>query len=420
MKTIATILLSISIIGCAQNVAYRDKSTALCNFGDQKCDSSLEVSDLSQADPVANSKILLSFIEINDQGLLRERPQLDSTIDAIKRRGKDQTILLFVHGWHHNAKADDRDVKIFRKMLNQYADLHKNKKGSAKVTGVYIGWRGDSWLAPSFLSFWDRKNVSIEVGQGALVEVLSLVEREASETKSRMISIGHSFGGSALFNASRNVLTSRTISAPAYLEKLPFPDSATIGDITIIVNPAFEAMQYWPLYSGMKNQLNKHNGQPRSTSMPRMLILQGQRDWATRYAFPLGRAFVYPFESRASDSDSRDGSPKYKEWRLDMFGIGHFNGLNTHDLVAANDFNIDWSNCGKDIEGSDLSNGTWISPNTGISINPRDEYIPNYPYWIVYDKSVIKKHNDMDNPRIQCMALDLINTYIKTENSVFK
>lgn len=421
MKLTAILFFSLLLLGCAKNSAYRDKSAEPCVLGDKKCSSSLEVSDILGTDPIATSEILLSFIEINDQGLLRERPQLDYAIDAITRRGDDQTILLFVHGWHHNAKPDDRDVKIFREMLTQYANLHKvGDKSRGKITGIYIGWRGDSWLAPSFLSFWDRKNVSIEVGRGALVEVLSLIEREASKTKSRMISIGHSFGGSALFNASRNILTSRIISAPSYLENLPFPDNATIGDLTIIVNPAFEAMQYWPLYSGMRDQLQKHGESSRTTPMPRLIILQGQRDWATRYAFPIGRAFVYPFESRANDSDSRDGTPKYKEWRLDMFGIGHFNGLNTHDLVAQEGQKINWRNCGKNVENSDLGGGAWISPNTGVAITPRPEYIPNYPFWVVYDKTVIKKHSDMDNEVIKCMALDLINTYVNPKNAVFK
>lgn len=400
------------LLGCAANKTYRNDLVATCSIGDNDCFASLELSENDMDD----SAVAIAFVEINDQGLLRERGQLDRVRELIIKRGRhgNQAVMLFIHGWHHNARPDNGNVKTFRKLLQLYSSQYP----SIAVTGVYVGWRGDSWLLPSFVSFWDRKDVSIEVGHGALVDVLSAVEKASIDTKSRMVSIGHSFGGSALFNATRSILLTRLESPPLALEHEKFPMHAAVGDLIVIVNPAFEAMQYWPLYSATLDRISKIK--PELDRGPRMLILQGQKDWATRYAFPAGRSLTVPFEAHVGDSDSMDDGSNIPEWRLDLFAIGHFKELNTHDLSDSGDWDADFSGCGYEVDPNGFQGGSWTSPNAHVQLSPRLNFTPGNPFWVVYDTMLSEGHNDLENGRLTCMMADLISTYTKLEPQLFK
>lgn len=400
------------LTGCAANKTYRTDLATTCLIGDSSCNSSLELNGTE----IENSSVALSYVEINDQGLLRERGQLERVRDLISRRGHhgNQAVMVFVHGWHNNARADNGNVETFRRLLQRYSNLYPN----IAVTGVYVGWRGDSWLLPNILSFWDRKDVSIEVGQGALVDILSTVEKAAIETKSMMVSIGHSFGGSALFNATRSMLLTRLDSPPAALAHEEFPMHAAVGDLILIVNPAFEAMQYWPLHSATVDRISKNK--PQLDRGPRMLILQGQKDWATRYAFPTGRSFTVPLEAHVSDSDSMDSGNNLPEWRLDLFAIGHFKELNTHNLVDADGPDADLAKCGYDVESTGFKDGVWTSPNANIRLQPRSNFVPGNPFWVVYDTMLSGGHNDLEDGRLTCMVADLISTYTKLEPLLFR
>lgn len=400
------------LVGCSANKTYRTDLVGACSIGDINCDSSLELSGTG----IENSSIALSYVEMNDQGLLRERGQLDRVRELILKRGHhgNQAVMVFIHGWHNNARPDNDNVETFRRLLKSYSSLYPD----IAVTGVYVGWRGDSWLLPSAISFWDRKDVSIEIGQGALIDILSTVEKASISTKSRMVSIGHSFGGSALFNATRSMLLNRLDSPPLALAHEKFPMHAAVGDLIVIVNPAFEAMQYWPLHSATLDRISKKD--PLLDRGPRMLILQGQKDWATRYAFPVGRSLTVPFEAHVDDSDSMDYEKKFPEWRLDLFATGHFKELNTHDLKNSDSNHADFSKCGKNVDPHGFKGGAWASPNANIRLEPRINFVPGNPFWVVYDTLLSRGHNDLENGRLTCMVADLISTYTKAEPLLFK
>lgn len=397
--------------GCASNTTHRTNLAAACAIGDKSCNASLELSGRH----IDDSPVALAFVEINDQGLLRERGHLDRARDLIIRRGQggDQTVMLFVHGWHNNARADNGNVETFRRLLQRYSKQFPEKA----VTGVYVGWRGDSWLAPSEISFWNRKDVSIEVGQGALVDILSEVEKASIDTDSRMLSIGHSFGGSALFNATRSMLLSRLDSPPVALAHERFPMHAAVGDLIVIVNPAFEAMQYWPLHSATLDRLGRQT--PVLNRGPRMVILQGQKDWATRFAFPAGRSLSIPFESHVADSDSMDSGRNVSEWDLDLYAIGHFKELNTHDLRVSSDDVADYSSCGRDVDPHGFTHGEWTSPNARVQLKPGPHFVAGDPFWVVYDTVLSSGHNDLEDGRLTCMVADLLNTNTKFEPRLF-
>lgn len=433
------LVLSAMVVGCAGNKAYRTETIGACTMCETECSNSLELS----GDTLADSRIAISFVEINDQGVLRERAQLDRVAKVIRARGgrepgQPQTVLVFVHGWHHNAASRNNNVNRFRKTLEAYSKINP---GYA-VTGVYVGWRGTTWLFPNLATFWTRKAVSIEVGTGALVDVISTVERASKEAGAMMVSIGHSFGGSALFNATRSLFLSRLDSPPIALSDVPFPSHAAVGDLVLILNPAFEAMQYWPLHAAMASRMafhHEHVGGPIPDGPPRLLIYQSRDDVATRRAFPAARALSVLFESHARDSESTDSVPALPEWRLDLFGIGHFCELNTHDVVdpdrttAKGEYvttgceavtviptvpkgpvhfrDGSFMKCGQYIDPKGFHDGVWTSPSTGLSLVPRSRYLAKSPFWVVYDTVQSIDHSDINNAGLQCMMADLLSTY---------
>lgn len=429
-------LAAITLVGCASNSAYRNDTSGVCSLGDEHCSSSLELSGESLHD----SEVALAFVEINDQGVLRERPQLNRIVDLIRLRGeeKPQTVLMFVHGWHNNAKANNGNVEQMRQTLAAYASANPG----IAVTGVYVGWRGTAWGFSNLFSFWSRKEVSIEVGTGALIDVVSSVERASKQVDALMVSVGHSFGGSALFNATKSLLLSRLDSPPATDAQVPFPAHAAVGDLVLVLNPAFEALQYWPLHAAVRSRISERveAGQAiASTWPPRLLIYQSQDDSATRIAFPAARFFPLIFETHASDSESRDSDVVLGEFGLDMYGIGHYCEMNTHDVVdpkqvdgqgnyrtqgckkiRVNDgldagdvvfTNGSFKRCGQDVDPNLFKAGAWTSPSTGLSIAPRSNHMAGNPFWVVYDSVQNIDHSDLNDAGLQCLLADLLKTY---------
>lgn len=440
------LVLFASLVSCTGNGTYRTTGAdKACRLFDKLCQSSLELN----GDSISDSRIALTYVEINDQGVLRERAQLKLVEEVIRARGgraprKPQIVLMFVHGWHNNAAPNNRNVDIFRDTLESYS---KTNDGIA-VTGVYVGWRGTTTKFDNYLSFWSRKKVSIEVGTGALVDVVSTVERASMSTGSMMISIGHSFGGSALFNATRSLFLTRLDSPPAALADAPFPTHAAVGDLVLILNPAFETMQYWPLHGAVNSRLSARLGQVEVVGddtvppPPRLVIYQSQSDRATRYAFPAARLFSVPFGSHSKDSESTDSPPAVAEWKLDLYGIGHFCELNTHDvvdpeqtdeqgryktrgcesieatpLISAGPVSFSkqetFAGCGKQVDPNRFKNGVWSSPSTGLSLAPRKRYKQGNPFWVVYDTVQSVKHSDINDEGLRCMIADLLTSYTK-------
>lgn len=420
-------------------------------MNDTSCEHSLELSNPNSS---LESDIALAYVEIDDQGSLRNRQQLNNVKSLIRLRGgaqlkagKPHVVFLFVHGWKHNASPDDDNVRAFREALQQYSNINAD----ARVTGVYVGWRGLSTKAPlmKMLSFWARKRVSVEVGSGALVDVLATVENSAVDTESMMISIGHSFGGSALFNATRQILLSRLDSPPKRPAEEPFPYQAGVGDLLLIINPAFEAMQYWPLHSAMRGKIAEFveaGGVVPKGMPPRLVIYQSQADKATRYAFPAARLLpVYLLESYTKNTESTNESDGLSQLSMDRFGIGHYCKLTTHSLININRKSSDGKSyydnscvkpelinestirnlldkrkldagCGTQPHLSEFRDYQWTSPTTGLTLLARDAHIQGSPFWVVYDTIQSIKHNDFEDPDLQCLFADLIAEYSANYN----
>ncbi|HSN23331.1 MAG TPA: esterase, partial [Methylomicrobium sp.] len=160
---------SVLVAGCASNDIYRSIYEPCTVSPNNAC----EQNSLHFYNTGKDNEYTLGFVEIDDQGQMRDRRQMQALLDSLYKKAAEESILLtvFVHGWHHNARPGDSNIESFKDNLAKLSaiesrrskDLHRTAR---KIAGVYIGWRGESIDVPPFnyLTFWDRKSTAQDVG----------------------------------------------------------------------------------------------------------------------------------------------------------------------------------------------------------------------------------------------------------------
>ncbi len=423
-KISSIFLLTVLFIfsGCSTNSPYRT-SLNVCKPAIQTdCSSSAIIHNQANK----TDEYYLGFVEFDDQGQIRERNQMQSVVNTFYDIAAQEDVLLitFVHGWHHNAASDDENVKSFQKLLARISRVEsqstqQSNRPARKVLGLYIGWRGESIEVPyvNDLTFWERKNTAENVGLMGVTEVLLKLEEivnvkagmETTEPKplnSRMVVIGHSFGGAVVFTALQQILSDRFIDSRR--AKTFSGDAQGFGDLVVLVNPAFEAMHFATLYD--ISQQHCRNYFP--TQLPKLAILTSQSDLATKWAFPAGRFFSTFMESHSTLTrhyceNNKPIAMEIKEGNADITTIGHFEPYQTHYLDAISNtkrsefakLRTIWSSQkagdSLDFEGSRLSHLNRTHPlNPYLNIKVSSELIAN--------------HNDIWGDEVVSFLRDLI------------
>jgi hypothetical protein len=281
----------------------------------------------------------LSVIEFDDQGWYHDIAQRDALVSFLEEtRGDDLLIFVFVHGWKHNAGPSDDNLLSFRALLGD-ARMSEDQKGetSRRVLGIFLSWRGRSldgnWLWMN-ASFWTRKSAAFRVAVGSVREILAKLRAEQRDRNrhsiddrvqrrgqgTRLVLIGHSFGGLILYSAvAENLIESVTRGHERVVR--PF------GDLVILVNPAFEATRYQPLLTAL---LARPGFPP--DQRPCFLAVTASNDAATGRAFPLGRWIATRFESVRRSAIP--GLPDDAQHQSNLKTPGHLAWLRTHRLSA--------------------------------------------------------------------------------------
>ena len=294
-----------------------------------------------------SSPYSLHFAEFDDQGLLYPTSadngfadqQMEQFLDYVRataqkrdERGEERrlAVIVFVHGWKHDARGDDSNVRWFRALLAKFADVETHSTCPRKIVGLYAGWHGNATALPDIaanLTFWARKSAAEQIAEGQIRELFGRLRsiqnidnadwngdvertwRTASSTtavhdpgcrkKMRLLVIGHSFGGLIVYNALSQSLirdisdlherilhaesaASREGAVPA-LRRDPMLERE--GDLIVAINPANQAARYVPLWRAARS------ARPRSYHAPLFVSITSGDDWATRYAFPAARFF---------------------------------------------------------------------------------------------------------------------------------
>jgi hypothetical protein len=365
---------------------------------------------------------LLGFIELDDQGLLFDRNQMDAVLDEIDDRAKEKDLLIvvFMHGWKHSAAPEDENIEDFRHVLARLSEAEAYISGASKgipqpreVFGVYIGWRGESLTVPLLknLTFWERKNTAHKVGHVGLTEVLLKLERvkeEAPGSGTRLAVIGHSFGGAAVYAALSQILEARFVrglASPGAESPCRNAQVGGFGNLVVLINPAFEALLFTPM-SDMSAECVSYS----TAQLPVLAILTSEADDATRRAFPVGRWFSTFFEKATDDTTQRYNGTTGQQQVIDqnkanIIAVGHFAPYRTHELHAAdarpNVFDV---------------RNAWVEDQPGNKIEFKgsvlvrsDDSAGRNPYLIVrVDQEIIPDHNAIYDDRLQEFVKQLI------------
>jgi len=362
-----------------------------------------------------DSEYFLGFVEIDDQGQLRDRNQMDTVINELREMaGKDSLLInVYVHGWQHNASPRDTNVESFSEHLQKLSQIEtrlakKQNRSSRKITGIYVGWRGKSISIPglNIITFWERKNTALNVGYMSIAELFLKLEEISNvrnswipPIKSRLVIMGHSFGGQAVFSATSQILASRFIDSR---EHKTHQDTAKgFGDLVVLLNPALEALRYAPLYD-LSNERCSYFPEQR----PRLAILTSETDYATKIAFPIGRFFSTLFETHDTVNREFCGGKRqftYKAGSADRTTVGHFDPFISHTLVSIPNAEP------LSIEVYDNIQNVWGRQTTGAStiygrtiLEHLGRTAPRSPYLnIRVNPILIADHGDMWGDEIQ-------------------
>ena len=243
------------------------------------------------------------------------RSQLRGVLDRLAAHGdgppRPHYVVVFVHGWRHNADIGDSNVGDFRHYLAHAARFIEDRyaAGAAdkpRVTGIYVGWRGartdETWVKRRFAqvgalldeatafqwrdpanrtwaadhlgglgemigtvsalpTLFDRKPVSEAVAPAVLTQLRAVehaleLDQVQDPTASaparapdRMIVFGHSLGGNMLATALRDDVVKRVLRHPARTAMPP-----VLGNLVVLINPAAEAEKWIDLQRAVWNR----------------------------------------------------------------------------------------------------------------------------------------------------------------------
>jgi len=217
----------------------------------------------------------LAHIEFNDNGTFAKAGQLDNAVDCITQARKNPNgavVVLFVHGWHHNAawtpsKNDgDEHFASFRRILMSLALREAERysggvESGRRVVGVYLGWNGDpqsgffgfiAKYVSTYPAFFERYKVAETIAAGT--DIRETVRRVIAETKtgsgpdSPLALIGHSMGAmilemslEALVRQDQSIGASRSTSSESCVHVERNGQPAVFPDLVLLLNSAADA-----------------------------------------------------------------------------------------------------------------------------------------------------------------------------------
>ena len=347
IRAVSVSVVVLILAACAPLQIYRD-NLSLCESAEPEAECTNNALQ-AYVDPNAPDEgYTLGFIEFDDQGELWSRKQMWSVLDLANTRAASEDVLMivFVHGWKHSAAPGDPNIDTFRKALRDQSRLEsslarKTERQPRHLFGVYLGWRGASVDVAGLdnITFWDRKKTAHKVGLGDVTEVLGRLEAikrvkdyqagGKDKSSTRLVIVGHSFGGAVVFSALSQIVDDRFVHTVG-------PDGAVtdadgFGDLVVLLNPAFEALQFSSL-SDMTTERRTYF----ASQLPVMAILTSTGDMATKRAFPIGRWFSTFWEKTR---DVERHNPVINSDQLidqkdaNRQAIGHFEPYRSHDLA---------------------------------------------------------------------------------------
>lgn len=360
----------------------------------------------------------LTFIEFTERGNLFNREHTNRVLKHISSLAQIEdgvAVLVFAHGWKHNANPNDKNVQDFKSFLSDFSKYQAF--GNRRVVGLYLGWRGNSVTVPLIreLTYWDRKSVADEIGGGGATDILSrlhdiLVTRyiKHNETKKLYknvyIVIGHSFGSALVLSALDDVYINNLAAAQVPLKHNEIFSNCRkverFADGVFLLNPAIEANK------GMQIKELASNCTYPADQAKLLHILSSSADTATNIAFPIGQwldlvltANQNTLKRTVVDGQMKSRNIEISEYDLDIRTIGNYQNFRTGMFKSQSNDGEDWTyvDCRRDPKecGVDVKNFFPIHDNDPLS-------------FIYTDGNFIEGHSDVFNCRVKSYISALV------------
>ncbi|MDO3387034.1 alpha/beta hydrolase [Gilvimarinus sp. SDUM040013] len=396
----AGILVALTV-SCTRSTAWRTEPPANCR---QTCaESYIEEHDNFE----------LSFIEFSERGNQFDRRKTEDIVSRIESYASEDSgvaVVVFVHGWLHNASNDDRNVKSFRQVLNKIGSA--NILGERKLMGVYIGWRGKSLYGAGseYLTYWARKSVAEEIGaNGVSSVILKLAEIDARKPDNILLIAGHSFGGAMTLSAVDNILLTKMITGMSNGKATP-----PIGEGVVLLNPAIEANQIFAL--------KEHSMRFAEQSSPQselLHVISSKGDQATHVYFPVGQSIAaLGWEEVDFERYYQDKLYKFSEHNLDITTIGNYERFWTGAITL---------NRNNRRDPYDQPLGEWkfhdyCEDKSATTHNPLTARLPcsaqDPIVFLSTDASFIKDHGDIFNDKVSAYLTSIVASSLHQESKM--
>jgi pimeloyl-ACP methyl ester carboxylesterase len=245
--------------------------------------------------PIGPIGYYLSFVEFQESGRLAEKgldnsllehSQLQVLEDHLSKQQKNY-VLVFIHGWRHDARIGDDNVanaRVYAAHAASALDYRCKTKGrdcDYTVTAVFVGWRGarvdESAIEafadrhfgflgksvagtfkavvgdiPASLTLFDRKPISERIAPSVVaslrhVDSVLKARNAAAPGTDRLIVIGHSLGGNILATGLNSAMIDQIrLHKPGDLLRPP------LGNLVVLINPAAEAWKWTSIQHEMR------------------------------------------------------------------------------------------------------------------------------------------------------------------------
>ena len=279
----------------------------------------------------------IAIVEFKQDGKVPGDAQEKTALEAIQRlkeaseKRKEASeeskpdpplVVVFAHGWKHNAGVCDTNLACFRRALLGLSQVSRVPQEDGRshvnsVVGVYLGWRGSPFERFEQLSLFNRKGIAQDIARADGRKVLRNLEAASKEAGADMIVVGHSLGGALVFTALQEDLYERigdrdseTLHERAKLALEQNDDFHGYGRMTVLVNPAVEAWEFEPY----------HQAKLVRDGAPKLLVAASTADTAMGKFFTAARL-------------ARIWRPQHygRGWS-NFRGLGRFGPQVTHDL----------------------------------------------------------------------------------------
>lgn len=398
--TQALLLLAVSLSGCIGNTMLRGTDS------------------VEEGDGFA-----VAYVELDDLGELWMPSQVNRALARIATANEHSDgaiVVLYVHGWNHNADQRDDNVLGFHEQLQRIASGERVRPGQPPrpVVGIYVGWRGKvgKLLPINMLSFYSRRGAAERVASLATTETIYRLITDAKHNpRTRVVLIGHSFGGAILETALSQALVGFLLQNKG--EDIDFP-----ADLVVLINPAAQAIQakqFVEILARHRLRLYRTD-EDEAIHLERPLIVSmtSSGDWATGVAFPIGlgvKGLTKNFRSYGSEYCNA-ATPQRVYYRR---AAGHTRELLSHRVLASplanahpGSMSIDDMAAGVTLDYDPISRlQSFVVEGSRLrfTIQRRAGAFNDTPYWIMrVPTSVLPNHGHVFGADLQDLLLALV------------